>query len=131
MSKRENISSGAIWEDTVGYSRAVKIGNVIEISGTTSVDGKEVIGIGDPYRQTIEIMNKFKTILNNAGSSLKDVVRVRIYVVHMEDWEQIGKAFSENFRLIKPAATLVGVKELISSELLVEIEATAILLDED
>lgn len=101
--KRENISSIAIWEDTIGYSRAVKIGNVIEIFGTTSVNGKEVIGIGDPYRQTIEIINKFKTILNNAGSSLNDVVRVRIFVVNMK----IGNKSTKHSRKISTLLNLL------------------------
>lgn len=131
MAERKNISSGAIWEDIVGYSRAVKIGNVIEISGTTAVDGEKVIGIGDPYLQTENIINKFKTVLDNAGSSLNDIFRVRIFVTNINDWEEISKAFSKYFKFIKPAATLVGVKALINPDLLVEIEATAIISDKD
>ncbi len=131
MAERKNISSGAIWEDLVGYSRAVKIGNVIEISGTTAVDGEKVIGIGDPYLQTENIINKFKTVLENAGSSLNDIFRVRIFVTNINDWEEISKAFSKHFKFIKPAATLVGVKALINPDLLVEIEATAIISDKD
>lgn len=127
MNKRINISSGAIWEDIVGYSRAVKIGNLIEISGTTSVDGDKVIGIADPYRQTKVIIEKLSSILQKAGGSLNDIIRVRIYVKNINEWEIIGKAFSENFKKIKPAATMVEVSSLINPELLVEIEATAIL----
>ncbi|MGD8306034.1 MAG: RidA family protein [Ignavibacteria bacterium] len=129
MAERKKISSGAVWEDIVGYSRAVKIGNVIEISGTTAVEGEKIIGIGDPYLQTENIINKFKNVLEIAGSSLDDIVRVRMYVTNMDDWEVISKAFSKYFRSIKPAATLVGVKSLINPDLLVEIEATAIISD--
>jgi enamine deaminase RidA (YjgF/YER057c/UK114 family) len=127
MSIRENFSSGAVWEDTVGYSRAVKVRNIIEISGTTSVKGAKIIGVGNPYKQTTEIIKIFEHILENAGSSLKDIVRVRIFVIDIKDWEQIGKAFSKYFKSIKPAATLIEVKGLIDPELLVEIEATAII----
>ena len=130
MSERINFSSGAVWEDIVGYSRAVRIGNLIEVSGTTSVDGDKIIGVGDPYKQTVEIINKIRIVLEDAGSSLKDVVRVRIYVVNIKDWDKIGGAFSKSFKSIKPAATLIEVNSLINPELLVEIEATAVIQED-
>jgi enamine deaminase RidA (YjgF/YER057c/UK114 family) len=130
MKKRINYSSGAVWEDTVGYSRAVQVGDVIEISGTTAVEGEKVIGAGDPYEQTKVIIEKFSSVLKEAGTSLSDIVRVRIYVVNIEHWDKISKAYSEYFRNIKPAATMVEVSSLILSELLVEMEATAILVSD-
>ena len=96
MKKRENLSSGAIWEDKVGYSRAVKVDDVIEISGTTAVNGSEVVAIGNPYEQTKFIIEKFSSILEEAGSSLKDIVRVRIYVLDITDWEKIGRLLMFN-----------------------------------
>ena len=129
MKKRENISSGAIWEDKVGYSRAVKVDDLIEISGTTAVDGSEVVAVGDPYEQTKFIIEKFSSVLEEAGSSLKDIIRVRIYVREISHWEKVGKAFSEYFKNIKPAATLVEVNSLIDPQLLVEMEATAIITE--
>lgn len=129
MKKRENISSGAIWEDRVGYSRAVKVGDLIEISGTTAVDGDKVVSAGDPYKQTKFIIEKFSSLLEEAGSSLTDIVRVRIYVREISDWEKVGKAFLEYFKDIKPAATLIEVSSLIDKQLLVEMEATAIITE--
>ena len=129
MKKRENLSSGAIWEDRIGYSRAVKVDDVIEISGTTAVNGNEVVAIGNPYEQTKFIIKKFSLILEEAGSSLKDIVRVRIYVREITDWEKVGKAFYEYFKDIKPAATMVEVNSLIDPQLLVEMEATAIITE--
>ena len=127
MKKRENLSSGAVWEDKVGYSRAVKVDDVIEISGTTAVNGSEVVAVGNPYAQTKFIIEKFSSILEEAGSSLKDIVRVRIYVCDISDWEKVGKAFYEFFKDIKPAATMIEVNSLIDPQLLVEMEATAII----
>ncbi|MEJ2193703.1 MAG: RidA family protein [Ignavibacteriaceae bacterium] len=127
MKSRINYSSGALWEDIVGYSRAVKVGDLVEISGTTSVEGEKVIGIGDPFEQTKVIIEKFSSILEEAGGTLHNIVRVRIYVVKIEHWESISKAFFQYFKNIKPAATLVEVNSLILPELLVEMEATAIL----
>jgi enamine deaminase RidA (YjgF/YER057c/UK114 family) len=127
MTKRMNISSGAKWEDIVGYSRAVKSGNIIEVSGTTAVDGEKVIAPGDAYEQTRFILAKIENALTEAGASLKDVVRTRMYVTDISRWDEIGKAHSEFFRDVKPASTMVEVKSLISKELLVEIEATAII----
>jgi len=127
MKNRINYSSGVMWEDIVGYSRAVKVGDLVEISGTTSVDGEKVIGANDPYEQTEVIIEKFSSILKEAGGSLNNIIRIRIYVVNIEHWKNISKAFFRYFHDIKPAATLVEVSSLILPELLVEMEATAIL----
>lgn len=128
MNKRINISSGAKWEDIVGYSRAVRIDNVIEVAGTTAVDENgQVVGIGDPGEQTRFVLSKIEKALIAAGASLKDVVRTRMFVTNIADWEIIGRAHGLYFKDIKPVATMVEVKSLISPELLIEIEATAIL----
>lgn len=128
MNKRINISSGTKWEDIVGYSRAVRIGNVIEVAGTTAVDENgEVVGLGDPGEQTEFILSKIEKALMSAGATLKDVVRTRMFVTNIDDWEMIGKVHGFYFKDIKPVATMVEVKSLISPELLVEIEVTAIL----
>lgn len=129
MKQRENISSGAIWEDKVGYSRAVKVDDLIEISGTTAVNGTEIVAVGNPYEQTKFIIEKFSSVLEDAGSSLKDIIRVRIYVREINDWKKVGKAFYEYFNNIKPAVTLVEVNSLIDPQLLVEMEATAIITE--
>lgn len=125
--KRQNISSGAIWEDKVGYSRAVRVGNIIEVSGTTAIDGDEVMFYNDPYQQAQYIFLKIQQALVDAGADLKDVVRTRMYTTDMSYSEDIGKAHAEVFRHIKPAATLVEVYSLIQEGLVVEIEATAII----
>ena len=128
MKKRMNISSGAKWEDIVGYSRAVRIGNTIEVAGTTAVDEKgQVVGPGDPGEQTKFILSKIEKALTSAGATLRDVVRTRMFVTNIDDWEAIGRVHGLYFKDIKPAATMVEVKSLISPELLVEIEVTAIL----
>lgn len=128
--KRINISSGAKWEDIVGYSRAVRIGNIIEVAGTTAVDENgQTVGAGNPYEQARFILAKIEQALLSAGATLEDVVRTRMFVTDIQQWEQIGQAHGEFFRKIKPVATMVEVKALISPELLVEIEATAILRD--
>ena len=130
MSKRINISSGAKWEELVGYSRAVRVGNIVEVAGTTAVDENgQIVGAGNPYEQTKFILGKIERALQSAGASLKDVVRTRMFVTNIRQWEEIGRAHGEFFRKIKPVATLVAVKALISPELLVEIEATAIISD--
>ena len=125
--KRINISSGAVWEDLVGYSRAVRIGNQIEISGTTSVDRETVIGKDDLYCQTIFIFQKIEKTLREAGASMNDVVRTRMYVTDISKWEEAGKAHSEFFKDIKPATSMIEVSRLIDPELLIEIEVTAII----
>jgi enamine deaminase RidA (YjgF/YER057c/UK114 family) len=128
MTKRRNISSGAKWEDIVGYSRAVKVGNIIEVAGTTAIDEQgAIVGLEDPYQQTLFILAKIEKALQAAGATRQDVVRTRMFVTDISRWEEIGKAHGEYFREIKPAATMVEVKALISPELLVEIEVTAIL----
>ena len=128
MNRRINISSGTKWEDIVGYSRAVRIGNIIEVAGTTAVDENgQVVGPGDPGEQTNFILSKIERALTSAGATLNDVVRTRMFVTNIADWEKIGKVHGLYFKDIKPAATMVEVKSLISPDLLVEIEATAIL----
>jgi enamine deaminase RidA (YjgF/YER057c/UK114 family) len=129
MSKRVNISSGAKWEDIVGYSRAVRTGNVIEVAGTTAVDERgEIAGLNNPYEQTKYILAKIEKALIEAGASMKDVVRTRMFVTDISKWEEIGRAHGEFFREIKPAASMIEVKGLINPDLLVEIEVTAIVL---
>ena len=124
---RQNISSGAEWEDIVGYSRAVKIGNVIEVAGTTAVVNGKIVGVNDPYLQTRCILGIIQNALEEAGASMENVIRTRIFVVDMDQWQEVGKAHGEFFKKIKPAATMIGVKSLIDKDLLVEIEATAVL----
>ena len=127
MNKRINISSGTTWEDIVGYSRAVRIGNVIEVAGTTAIDEKgEVIG-RDAAGQTKFILSKIEKALRAAGATLNDVVRTRMFVTNIADWEAIGRMHGLYFKDIKPVATMVEVKSLISPDLLIEIEVTAIL----
>ena len=128
MTERTRISSGAKWEDIVGYSRAVRVGNTVEVAGTTAVDAQgQVVGVGDVYRQTQFILSKIEKALQEAGASMAQVVRTRIFLVDISQWEAAGRAHGEYFRHIKPASSMIEVKGLISSELLVEIEATAIL----
>ena len=129
---RKNISNGAPWEEVVGYSRAVRVGNHVFVSGTAAVDADgNVVGKGNPYAQTIYICKKIRTALEQAGASLKHVVRTRIYVVNIHDWEHIGKAHGEYFGAIRPATAMIEVNALISPEMLVEIEAEAIIDGED
>jgi enamine deaminase RidA (YjgF/YER057c/UK114 family) len=120
------ISSGAPWENIVGYSRAVKAGNVIEISGTTAVDGQTIVGKGDVYQQAVFIFRKIEKILIEEGSSLTDVVRTRMFLTDISKWEQVAKAHLLFFKEIKPATTMVEVSRLIDKELLIEIEVTAV-----
>ena len=126
MTDRINILSGAKWEDIVGYSRAVRIGSLIEVAGTTAVDENgQVIGSGDPYEQTRFILSKIEIAINAAGGTIEDVIRTRIFVMDITHWEAVGRAHGEFFREIKPASTMVEVSALINPEFLVEIEATA------
>jgi len=132
MTQRLNISSGAKWEDIVGYSRAVRVGNVIEVAGTTAVDENgNVIGHNDPYEQTRFALSKIEKALTQAGASMKDVVRTRMFVTDISRWEEVGKAHGLYFKDIKPAASMIEVKALISPELLVEIEVTAIVGEDE
>lgn len=125
MSGRINISSGVMWESKVGYSRAVKIGNIIAVSGTTAIVDGEVKGENDYYVQTKTILEKIRTALIEAGAGMEDVIRTRIYVKDISNWEAVGKAHSEFFGKIRPASTMVEISALVDEKMLVEIEADA------
>lgn len=124
---RQQIGSGSSWEETVGDSRAVRVGNIIEVAGTTAMDGDTLIGKDDLYAQTKFIFQKIDKALQQLGSSLNDVVRTRMFVTNISNWEMAGKAHGEFFAGIKPVTTLLEVKCLINEDLLIEIEATAII----
>ena len=130
MMKRQNISSGAKWEDIVGYSRAVRIGNIVEVAGTTASEGDKIIAPGNAYEQTKYIIQKIERALNEAGANLNDVVRTRMFVTDITKWEDVGKAHGEFFATIKPTATMVEVRALIHVDLVIEMEVTAILQNE-
>lgn len=124
--QRKNFSSGAKWEDIVGYSRAVLIGNHLEVSGTVATDEQGVVGQGDFYKQTKFILEKIDKVLQQAGFTMRDVVRTRMFVTDISQWEAVGKAHGEFFRDIKPATSMIEICALIDPEYLVEIEVTAI-----
>jgi enamine deaminase RidA (YjgF/YER057c/UK114 family) len=128
---RRNIPSGSPWEETVGYSRAVRVGNLIEVAGTTAVNERgEVVGANDPYLQTKYALEKIGRALAEAGAGFENVIRTRMFVTDIARWEEVGRAHGQVFRAIRPAATLVQVASLVRSDLLVEIEATAVAPEE-
>lgn len=126
--ERTNIETNTPWEGLVGYARAVRLGQFVFVSGTTATDAEgELVSVGDPYGQTLQILANIETALRRAGARLEDVVRTRIYVTNIDYWEEIGRAHGEFFREIRPASTMVEVSRLVSPEMLVEIDADALI----
>lgn len=124
---RQNISTGGPWEGKIGYSRAVRVGAHISVSGSTAMTESGLVGKGDPYAQTIQALRTIEAALQQAGASLADVVRARIYMANIDQWQEVGRAHGEVFSAIRPATTMVEVKRLIDPDMLVEIEADAIM----
>jgi len=128
--KRKNYDSGTKWEPLIGYSRAVRTGDTIHVSGTTATDDKgDVVGPGDPYAQTSQAISNVQEALQGLGADLTDVVRSRVYLVNIADWPEVGRAHAEAFAEIRPAATMLEVRRLVDPEMLIEIEADAVLTD--
>jgi enamine deaminase RidA (YjgF/YER057c/UK114 family) len=124
---KTKVGSGSPWEDIVGYSRAVRVGNIIEVAGTTAMDGDTLVGKGDMYAQSFFVFTKIEKALAELGASINDVVRTRMFVTDIAQWELAGKAHGEFFKAVKPVATMVEVSRLINDDLLIEIEVTAII----